>query len=344
MGILQFVWQGNCYRVLQFVKGAQSGMQGSKVLIIDDSRLHQVLLSGYIEGMGFDVSVANDGESGIDAFSQYWPDLILLDVHMKGISGFETAVKIREMQEKWANWVPIIFLSENMTDEDVVAAINASGDDCLSKPVSEMVLKAKVKAMMRMAKDRREAIKVAESLVKANEELEKMLKISNMDALTNISNRRHFDTCLEREWGRNQRNQSEIGMLLLDIDYFKLYNDNYGHIQGDACLKQVAWVIQKTIQRAGDVAFRYGGEEFAVLLAETDMQGLQKVAENIIEAFQTECIAHEYSLSGECITCSIGGSSVVPQQGQSSDDLLKEADKALYKAKENGRGCFCPHI
>lgn len=161
-------------------------------------------------------------------------------------------------------------------------------------------------------------------------------RLATTDALTGISNRRTFDEAIAREWDRCARSRSHLGLLIIDVDHFKKFNDRYGHVEGDACLRRVAQAIRSSAQRPGDVCARYGGEEFAVVLPETDGRGALACGEEIAAAVRSLAIVHEASASGT-VTVSIGGAAIVPYQSESPQPLIKQADGALYQAKESGR-------
>ncbi|TQV89051.1 diguanylate cyclase [Aliikangiella coralliicola] len=167
---------------------------------------------------------------------------------------------------------------------------------------------------------------------------EKELKrLSHIDKLTNIANRRSLDEYLKKEWQRATRCKTEISILFVDIDYFKKYNDHYGHKAGDECLKRVARVLNKTVSRPTDIVARYGGEEFVVVLPETNQPGAEKVAEDLRCEIEQLAIEHIHSSLSQYVTVSIGVSNVLPEQDMTSEQLLVAADKALYKAKQTGR-------
>lgn len=173
-----------------------------------------------------------------------------------------------------------------------------------------------------------------EELQKANQELK---RLATIDGLTQIANRRHFDNSLELEWRRMIREQNTISLILSDIDFFKLYNDNYGHQEGDKCLQRVAAEINSTLKRPADMAARYGGEEFVVILPNTDSEGAAFIAEKIREEVIQLKIPHANSKVDQYVTLSLGVSTAAPNQGLSVETLIKNADKALYEAKEQGR-------
>lgn len=172
------------------------------------------------------------------------------------------------------------------------------------------------------------------ALQEANDKLEKLV---NLDGLTNIANRRHFGAYLDLEWNRHQREQDPIALIMIDIDYFKRYNDHNGHQCGDDCLIRVAQTIAQVPQRPTDLVARYGGEEFAVILSNTDSDGALRIAEKIQLAIATLAIPHEKSEVGDRITLSIGIASIVPASTQEANVLIRHTDQALYTAKGEGR-------
>ena len=166
---------------------------------------------------------------------------------------------------------------------------------------------------------------------------EKLQRIANIDGLTQIANRRRFDDYLLVEWQRHQREAMPLSLLLMDIDYFKNYNDFYGHQQGDNCLIQVAQTLAKVARRATDLVARYGGEEFAVILPNTNLQDALKVGEAIREVIAALKIPHNQSEISDQITLSLGIASMIPTPNHPLEDLIKNADHALYSAKSRGR-------
>jgi two-component system chemotaxis family response regulator WspR len=162
-------------------------------------------------------------------------------------------------------------------------------------------------------------------------------KLSSLDGLTGIANRRQFDTVLNKEWTRAIRNRIPISLLMLDIDYFKLYNDSYGHQKGDSCLKTVAKILHDNEKRPADLAARYGGEEFSIILPETDIHGATEIATNILHIIRNATIPHKTSKVSKCLTASIGVATMTAERGDQPDILVAHADRALYQAKEQGR-------
>jgi diguanylate cyclase (GGDEF)-like protein/PAS domain S-box-containing protein len=160
--------------------------------------------------------------------------------------------------------------------------------------------------------------------------------LASVDALTGVANRRQFDHVLDHEWRRATRTESPLSLLLLDVDHFKLYNDIYGHLRGDSCLRQIAEAALDVIQRPGDTVARFGGEEFAVILADTDRNAALELAERIRQTVERRCLEHRGNPPGR-ITVSIGCATLIPQRGSHADSLIEVADQALYEAKRGGR-------
>lgn len=306
-----------------------------KALIIEDTLTSATLVCHQLGKMGLETVHARDGESGIELFKAERPDLILLDIIMPGLDGFEVAQRIRQL-ERDGEWTPIIFLTARTGDEDLERGIEVGGDDYLIKPVSEIVLKAKVRAMQRIAQMRFSLLVLTRKLDEANREL---TRLSTADGLTGIANRRRFDETLLKEWRRCARDERPLSLLLIDVDFFKPFNDNYGHQVGDECLKAVARTLAQTLHRPSDLAARYGGEEFGVILPDTDEAGALAVAESLRMAVQSLDITHRFSAVAPVVTISIGIACVTPPRGNEPGfiRLLKQADEALYQAKTSGR-------
>jgi diguanylate cyclase (GGDEF)-like protein len=302
-----------------------------KILIVDDSATARAGLSRFVERMGHEAVPANSGQDALDRFAELQPDLILLDVLMGDMDGYTVAEQIRRAPD--AQWVPIIFLSSREEDQDLETGIEAGGDDYLVKPVSYVVLHAKVRAMQRIDEMRKRLIRVSSELENANRELE---RLSHFDGLTGIANRRYFDSMLARELSRACRSRSSMSLCLIDIDHFKGFNDMYGHVVGDECLTRVAKTIEQTVRRAADLAARYGGEEFAVVLPNTEIYAARAVAEKIRHAVLDLNITHE-GTPGQLVSVSIGVCALVPTRETDAIAVITRADAALYQAKQAGR-------
>lgn len=166
---------------------------------------------------------------------------------------------------------------------------------------------------------------------------EQLKLIASMDGLTGIANRRHFDNTLDLEWRRAMRSAKPLSLIIIDVDYFKNYNDVHGHQSGDSCLQKIAHTIRDSLRRAGNFVARYGGEEFMVILPETDTEGAYLFAESLREKIENLNIEHKDSKAGKNITISLGVSTSIPKKDSAQDELISLADKALYKAKQGGR-------
>jgi len=303
-----------------------------KILLAEDSKTNQILIRAYIEEAGHEIMIVNDGQQAVEQFNNKRPDLILMDIIMPIKDGIEAAKEIREITERDNDWVPIVFLSGMTESKDIVRAIDAGGDDYLTKPVEAVVLNAKLRAMQRIAEMRQQ-------LQQANREL-RMIAVK--DGLTGISNRRHFDETLMKEIKRAIRSDTSVSLIMCDIDFFKPYNDNYGHQAGDVCLKYVARTLEKSIKRPGDLAARYGGEEFAIILPETSADGAMIIAENVRSVIDNLNLSHDYSTVTDHITISCGVADLSPKKNGEeisglAKQLIKSADKGLYRSKELGR-------
>ena len=303
-----------------------------KTLVIEDSKTSLKLLCSHINKMGITPIPAETGARGLDLFLAERPDLVLLDIVMPDIDGFEVARQIRQLEPP-GDWTPIIFLSSLNKDKDIEMGIAAGGDDYLLKPISEIVLAAKIRAMRRIIQMRQSLLVLTRKLDMANQELK---RLTSLDGLTGIANRRHFDEVLTREWRRAMRQGEEVSVLMCDIDHFKLYNDTFGHQSGDECLRQVATALAGTIDRGGDLVARYGGEEFVAVLPGTSLSGASFIAAQMRQAVIRLGIANPRSPFGH-ITASFGLSSAVAMPETDPNDIVGAADRALYKAKNAGR-------
>lgn len=306
-----------------------------KALVIDDNLVSRTLVSHQLRRMGVEPIAASDGVAGIELFKQHRPDLIVLDVVMPGLDGYEVTKRIRQL-ERDGEWTPILLLTARAGDEDLERGIAVGGDDYLVKPVSEIVLTAKVRAMQRIAQMRYSLLVLTRRLDEANREL---TRLSAVDGLTGIANRRQFDEFLGREWARGMRHESEISLLMCDIDFFKQYNDLYGHPAGDECLRRVAEALSARLKRPTDLVARYGGEEFAAILPDTSAEGALQLADAMRDDIERLAIPHAAGKGG-VVTLSVGAAWRMPNRDTpSSSSLLKAADEALYQAKYAGRNC-----
>jgi len=306
-----------------------------KILVVDDSPTIRAALKALLERMGHAVVEANDGKEALHIYRQDRPGLVLIDVVMPVMDGYESA---RHMRETSADeWVPIIFLSSKEADQDLDRAIEAGGDDYLVKPVSFVVLNAKIRALQRLESMRTKQLEMSRDLASANRELE---KLSRQDGLTGIANRRYFDSYLVTEVRRAAREKAPVSLILSDVDHFKAFNDCYGHQAGDDCLRRVAAALSSAGRRPADLAARYGGEEFAMVLPGTVLDGAVDVAQAVSRVIGGLAIPHARSAVDQNVTLSQGVVSLIPEKESASEDLIQHADQALYQAKQQGRNRY----
>jgi len=295
------------------------------ILVVDDNNFIRQVVSAMIIDSGH-VAIPADGHvQALAELNKGALDLVLMDIEMPEVDGFELTKMMREAHPQW---FPIIFLSSNDSEAYLTKGIDAGGDDYLTKPVKQVILSAKIRAMERI-------VQMKGALDRANKQLE---ILSSIDPLTQVLNRRGLEEVLASAWQSNKRQEAELSLLMLDIDFFKLYNDNYGHPQGDKCLKQVADALNTALNRTTDSLARYGGEEFVIVMPFTPVDGARFKAQELILALQKISIKHEYSSIFPYVTMSIGIATT--NHGASNiSELIKQADIALYEAKAKGRNC-----
>lgn len=305
-----------------------------RILLVDDSRAVASVIGARLTTIGHDVVVAENGEIALSCFRDTQPDLLLMDIEMPVMNGFEAAQRIRalEANEDWA-WTPIIFLTASDTPENLVTAIEAGGDDFIAKSVPEAVLEAKMKAMARIA-----ALRV--ELSRANRKLE---ALASSDGLTGLHNRRHMDQRLDKLWAEATRMEAPLGLLMLDVDNFKRYNDHYGHQAGDDCLRAIARILADVCDKAnaaglarGAFAARYGGEEFSLILPMVSPEGYARIAGAVVAAVHGAAMPHLQNADWGVVTLSLGGARAVRAEGPLVP-LFRLADSKLYDAKRMGR-------
>lgn len=292
----------------------------SSILIIDDDIYLIRILSEILSDFGR-IFFASNGEMGIQVAREQKPDLILLDVTMVPIDGYEVCRRLKD-DEATRN-IAIIFVTANSGMESEIACLDAGAVDFISKPLNPPVVQARVRTHLRLIHD--------------SAALE---MLAQRDALTGLYNRRYFDKAIESEYRRLKRHQLPLGIALVDVDYFKNYNDTYGHIAGDAALKAVAEALQMATKRPGELVARYGGEEFVVLLPQVDEAALNQYGRMICEVVSALQIPHKASSCAELVTISVGLSIGIPQTNSSPKTCIERADRALYQAKENGRNQY----
>ena len=287
------------------------------VLVVDDSpgiiqNLAEVLEQDY------EVIFATRGARALEQVLSRPVDLVLLDVVMPEMDGYEVCRRIKEMEETCD--IPVIFLTAKGEAEDEAMGLDLGAVDYIGKPFSPPVVRARVRTHIEL-KHKRDTLQ----------------RLSLVDGLTGVANRRRFDEVLEQEWRRARREGHPLSLLMFDVDHFKQFNDRYGHLDGDDCLRRVAQAIDASGSRPGDLAARYGGEEFVFLLPNSDAAGALAVAERCRGAVEALGIPHQGSGAAPVVTVSIGVATHRPDDDALVSALLEAADDALYRAKRGGR-------
>ncbi len=307
----------------------------NKILLVDDDPGAIHAMASMLSGYG-PMRFATSGEMALRLVRESAPDLVLLDTDMPDMNGFKVCEAM--MADPDLAHIPVIFVTGQSEPPYEVAGLELGAADFISKPISEPLLMARVKTQLRIKH--------------LSDELR---RISTIDALTELSNRRRFDELLDREWQRSMRNGDPLALLMVDVDHFKLFNDRYGQSAGDACLRSVAGVLRDACRRPADDVARIGGEEFALLLPQTTLAGAERIARRALAGIEALGIPHEASPAGKHIAVSAGlgycDANTSDWRSASSDsrfsnevrarpsvqDLLRSADQALYAAKNAGR-------
>ena len=291
------------------------------ILVVDDMTTTLLLIHDLLKDT-YEVKIAKSGTKALEILNAPNDiDLILLDVELPDINGYEVCKILKNNDQ--TKKIPIIFVTARNSEADEEYGLNLGAIDYITKPFNKTITKLRLKNYL--------------DLKIKNDMLE---KLSMYDGLTNIRNRRFFDETFEKTFNEIKRDKKSLAVLMIDIDFFKPYNDNYGHGQGDETLRKVAKALEKTIKRASDFVARYGGEEFVILLKNIDKTGLQTVAKNLLEAIRELKITHEYSKVEDFVTVSIGVSYCSCPDEITKTELLLKADEALYNVKNSGRNNF----
>ncbi|MCL2574915.1 MAG: diguanylate cyclase [Defluviitaleaceae bacterium] len=288
------------------------------ILVIDDTPM-QLMIMGRALSNKYDVKMAKSGAEGLKLLTEHKIDLILLDLVMKGMSGFDVLLKLKENED--TKNIPVIFVTGSVSSTDEAKGLALGAVDYIRKPFTDIIINLRVKLHLQMQAQMR----IIENL-------------SLTDGLTGIYNRRGFDQNIRTVWSQAKRKGDTFSMLMIDIDHFKTFNDSYGHLNGDICLKIVAKTIEASLNRQSDSVYRWGGEEFAVLLPDTDIKGAMHIAERIRVVIEKTSIP----VSGKNvkITVSIGAGTISPAPTDNDADFIifhNQLDQALYQAKQSGR-------
>lgn len=296
-----------------------------RLLVVDDDPSMVRLLSRLLTGMAR-IHFATSGEDALLQIRQNPPDLVLLDAEMPGLGGYETCRRIKA--DPALAHVPVIFVTAHTDTASETHALTIGAVDFIPKPLNPPVVQARVRTHL--------------ALKRQSDELR---RLTATDALTGIANRRAFDDGLQLEWRRALRSHAPLSLLMVDVDYFKRFNDTYGHPAGDACLRAVARVLAGIARRAGDLVARYGGEEFALFLPATNASDAFRLGESLCQSVAALAIPHAASAVAAQVTVSVGVATLVlpcdgveqPRCLAGPEALLALADEALYAAKAAGR-------
>lgn len=323
-------------------------LEAPLILVVDDEKMMRILLRRALEKEGYRVAEATDGQDCLEAFQRLQPDLVLLDAMMPIMDGFTCCAQLQSLQnapsqnnlsscslETWRDGFgegrsrnpPVLIVTGLEDTASVDRAFEVGATDYITKPIHWAVLRQRVRRLI-------EQTQLYKQLEAANQELQ---RLACLDALTQVANRRSFDRTLNSEWLRMRREKAPLSLILCDVDFFKDFNDTYGHIAGDICLQQVVGAIQAAVKRPADLVARYGGEEFAIILPNSPAAGAVHVGEQIRAKVAGLKIDHPKSQVSQYVTVSLGVACTVPGVNANPTILIDAADKALYAAKEAGR-------
>ncbi|HLO46849.1 MAG TPA: PleD family two-component system response regulator [Kamptonema sp.] len=309
------------------------------ILVVDDQKTSRLMLRLAMEKEGYGVREAGDGQQCLKVCEQFQPDMVLLDAVMPVMDGFTCCAQLQALLGE--ECPPVLIITVLDDRESVDKAFEVGATDYVTKPIHWPVLCQRVRRLLQtswaMRQLRRQIEKerlLTQQLEAANRELQ---RLASIDGLTQLANRRCFDETLEREWQRLARDRLPISLILCDLDFFKAFNDTYGHPTGDECLRVVANIISQAASHPGDLAARYGGEELSLILPNTRPQAAFQIANTIHQKVKAKKILHAGSRISKYITLSLGVATFIPSSKSSPERLVVAADKALYQAKLEGR-------
>ncbi len=305
------------------------------ILIADDSPTVRASLAVTLARLGHKPILAEGGRAAIKAYEKQKPDLVLVDVAMPDADGYEVARAMREGDP--GEWVPIVFLAAQTDDANLERGIEAGGDDYLVKPVSKVMLAAKLRAIARVAAMRRRLIVLSSELLALNRQ---MANAAGEDPVTHLGNKRAFDMRLAQEIARGRRSREALTLMFIEVDFFKRYADYFGADQADECLRQVGAAIRGHARRAADFVARCDEERFALVLPSTHAQGAVMLGSIFQRAIETLALNHPRSELAQRVSVSGGITTCVPGENTTNETLVLRAEEALFTAKEQGRNRF----
>jgi diguanylate cyclase (GGDEF)-like protein len=297
------------------------GSTRPKLLVVDDQPINiQVMHQLFVSDC--QVFMATSGLQALAVCKDKLPDLVLLDVMMPGMDGFEVCQRL-QADEATRN-IPVIFVTAHDDAAQETRGLELGAVDFISKPINAAVVRARVKTHL--------TLKFQSDL---------MRNLVFLDGLTGVYNRRYFDHQLAKEMARSARSGAPLALIMLDVDFFKRYNDRYGHQAGDDCLRTIALTLKDCVRRPGDVVARYGGEEFACILAETGFDAALAMACELERRVRGKNIAHDASDAASVVTISLGVAGPGVPACRDASELITLADAQMYRAKAEGRGRAC---
>lgn len=295
-----------------------------RLLLVDDQPINIQVLHP-IFAADYQIFMATNGAQALAICRNNPPDLVLLDVVMPGMDGFEVCTQLKA--DSTTCNIPVIFVTAHDDATQETHGLDVGAVDFISKPVNPAVVRARVKTHL---------------ILKFQSDI--MRKLVYLDGLTGVFNRRYFDQQLAVEAARAVRNQLALSVIMLDVDFFKFYNDHYGHQAGDDCLRQIAQTLKSGLKRPADLVARYGGEEFACILPETNFDDAMALASTLEQRIRDKNMPHEHSQTAQIVTISLGVAGMNSNAQATATELLALADAQLYKAKKSGRGRACGEL
>ncbi|RQW78145.1 MAG: diguanylate cyclase [Geobacter sp.] len=302
-----------------------------KILIIDDTPTNIQILNEILRDT-YDIFFASNGREGIGISLRELPDLILLDIMMPEMDGYVTCTILKS--DPRTSPIPVIFITAMSAPGDEAKGLDCGAIDYITKPISPPIVKSRVRNHLELKRHRDTLQQLTVELEEKNRELD---RLSREDGLTGIANRRHFDEVLQAEMNRSYRSRQFMSLIFCDVDFFKRYNDHYGHMAGDRCLQVISGIMRRTFKRAGDLCARYGGEEFMIILPDTTPDKAVYLAEKLRQALVAEAMLHALSDAAGYVTVSMGVVGAQVTTEHNAEWFVQEADKALYQSKSEGR-------
>jgi diguanylate cyclase (GGDEF)-like protein len=290
-----------------------------RLLVVDDQPVNIQVMNHIFAGQ-YQVFVATDGQQALDFCRRTPPDLVLLDIVMPGMDGYDVCTALKA--DPGTRDIPVIFVTAHTDASQETHGLEAGAVDFISKPVNPAVVRARVRTQLTLKR-----------------QSDLLRRLVFLDGLTGVFNRRYFDQQLVTEMARSLRAKKPLALIMLDVDLFKHFNDQYGHQAGDSCLRQVAQTLKESLRRPADLVARYGGEEFVCVLPETEFEDAMSIARELETKVRKLSIRHEDSAVAHVVTASLGVAGRAASAKGDAASLLALADMQLYQAKNNGRGC-----